>query len=461
MTIDPAATKTPYTDATQTKKHPPNHIKRPMNAFMVWSQARRREIIAQNPDSHNAEISKNLGKKWKTLTEEERAPYRAEAEKLRLLHQMEYPDYKYRPKKRQKSGGQPGNVSPGLNINMVKQETEEEYDTPVKRRLVQNSDLKKEPIQLSSSSSTTSSTLLMEAPESPSYTFPQQSLSPDYFQPQLTPPSKVPSSPEMYDCESSPTLYDTGTGRQVKDLDLDLLTPHHDFPLDTELSMELTETLLTTSRSHQANTMMGQISPLHQQSNGLFSNVYNQQPNFNHQVLHYHGEKDEKPPQCINNNLRQSAKTVYFPVTASYQSTSKLAVSSCYLEANTLSEAVSPGSPAVRNLNCFFDKTDQTENQSNFSYQHQTYQPPTQPLEDLMSGHSGDNYFNYDNNLIIDETSQSSEDLINDLNVPEWVEKTLSDVLCCNYNWDAFLSMGKQFKGEKYQYILTMISQGL
>ena len=135
--------------------------------------------------------------------------------------------------------------------------------------------------------------------------------------------------------------------------------------------------------------------------------------------------------------------------------------SSCYLEANTLNESVSPGSPAVRNLNCFFDKTDQTENQSNFSYQHQTYQPPTQPLEDLMSGHSGDNYFNYDNNLIIDETSQSSEDLINDLNVPEWVEKTLSDVLCCNYNWDAFLSMGKQFKGEKYQYILTMISQGL
>ena len=115
---------------------------------------------------------------------------------------------------------------------------------------------------------------------------------------------------------------------------------------------------------------------------------------------------------------------------ASYQAASKLAGPGCYLEANTLSEAVAPGSPAVRNLSCFFDKTDQTENQSNFSYQPHSYQP----LEDLMAGHAGENYFNYDNNLIIDETSQSSEDLINDLNVPEWVEKTLSDVLCCNYN---------------------------
>ena len=29
-----------------------------MNAFMVWSQLQRRRIIADNPDSHNAEISK-------------------------------------------------------------------------------------------------------------------------------------------------------------------------------------------------------------------------------------------------------------------------------------------------------------------------------------------------------------------------------------------------------------------
>ncbi|XP_066980047.1 uncharacterized protein [Macrobrachium rosenbergii] len=91
---------TPYSDATQTKKHPPNHVKRPMNAFMVWSQLERRKIVSQTPDMHNAEISKQLGRRWKLLTEEQRRPYREEAQRLKVLHRLEYPDYKYRPKKR-------------------------------------------------------------------------------------------------------------------------------------------------------------------------------------------------------------------------------------------------------------------------------------------------------------------------------------------------------------------------
>lgn len=49
---------------------------------------------------HNAEISKNLGRVWKTLNDEERQPFIDEAERLRLLHLREYPDYKYRPRKK-------------------------------------------------------------------------------------------------------------------------------------------------------------------------------------------------------------------------------------------------------------------------------------------------------------------------------------------------------------------------
>ncbi|NXS26841.1 SOX4 factor, partial [Pomatostomus ruficeps] len=65
---------------------------------------KRRKIMEQSPDMHNAEISKRLGKRWKLLKDSDKIPFIREAERLRLKHMADYPDYKYRPRKKVKSG---------------------------------------------------------------------------------------------------------------------------------------------------------------------------------------------------------------------------------------------------------------------------------------------------------------------------------------------------------------------
>ena len=49
------------------------------------------------------------------MPEEVRQPYIDEAERLRLMHQKEYPDYKYKPRKKPKSSPQsPGKIQTSL-----------------------------------------------------------------------------------------------------------------------------------------------------------------------------------------------------------------------------------------------------------------------------------------------------------------------------------------------------------
>ncbi|KAF7262813.1 hypothetical protein GWI33_004017 [Rhynchophorus ferrugineus] len=75
-------------------------VKRPMNAFMIWSTGERRKILQKNPKIHNSEISKWLGAKWKSFSEIEKKPFIDEAKRLYSIHLRENPSYKYRPRRK-------------------------------------------------------------------------------------------------------------------------------------------------------------------------------------------------------------------------------------------------------------------------------------------------------------------------------------------------------------------------
>merc|ERR550534_3499354 len=76
------------------KKKP--HIKKPLNAFMLYMKEMRPKVVAECTLKESVAINQILGRKWHALTREEQAKYYEQARKERQLHMQMYPGWSAR-----------------------------------------------------------------------------------------------------------------------------------------------------------------------------------------------------------------------------------------------------------------------------------------------------------------------------------------------------------------------------
>jgi hypothetical protein len=75
-------------------KKDPSAPKRPMSAFLYFSQGKRKGISDKNPDMKNTEISRLLGEMWRNASEEERKPHIEKEKEEREKYKIAIADWR-------------------------------------------------------------------------------------------------------------------------------------------------------------------------------------------------------------------------------------------------------------------------------------------------------------------------------------------------------------------------------
>nr|CAD2137737.1 unnamed protein product [Meloidogyne enterolobii] len=78
-------------------------IKRPLNAYMIWTRQERKRILADDPKMKMNEVSKAMGERWKKMTDKEKKPFFEEAKKHSEEHKQalqDHPELQYAPSKK-------------------------------------------------------------------------------------------------------------------------------------------------------------------------------------------------------------------------------------------------------------------------------------------------------------------------------------------------------------------------
>ncbi|XP_004500864.1 HMG1/2-like protein [Cicer arietinum] len=89
-----AATKGGRKPAKGKEPKDPNRPKRPPSAFFVFMEEFRKQFNKENPDNRAVSaVGKAAGAKWKSLTDAEKAPYAAKAEKRKAEYEKNMKAY--------------------------------------------------------------------------------------------------------------------------------------------------------------------------------------------------------------------------------------------------------------------------------------------------------------------------------------------------------------------------------
>ncbi|KAM4635814.1 transcription factor 7-like 1-B isoform 2-T2 [Polymixia lowei] len=88
------------------------HIKKPLNAFMLYMKEQRAKVVSECTLKESAAINQILGRRWHSLSREEQAKYYDLARKERQLHSQLYPGWSARDnygkrKKRKRDNAKP------------------------------------------------------------------------------------------------------------------------------------------------------------------------------------------------------------------------------------------------------------------------------------------------------------------------------------------------------------------
>jgi hypothetical protein len=109
------------------KKVDPNAPKRPLTGYMLFAKEVRPSVVAKFPELKTPDISKELGKMWKALTEEERQRYNNDYREKKKVFDTDLKQYKED------------------HPEIAEQEEEEEEETPKKGKKAATPKKKKDP----------------------------------------------------------------------------------------------------------------------------------------------------------------------------------------------------------------------------------------------------------------------------------------------------------------------------